>query len=451
MKDKERSEEVAANRMQLIAPLLTEGLDASKVMQLRKQIAQANGLSDRTIRRYLSRYQEGGYNNLKPRSKEHHGEKDAIPKAVLDQAILLRREVPGRSVAQIIQILEWEGVVLPGEIKRSTLQEKLAQKGYSMRHMRIYASSGTATRRFQRRQRNAMWHSDIKYGPYLPIGPDGKKKQIYLVAFLDDATRYLLHGEFYESLNASIVEDAFRKAILKYGLPDSVYFDNGKQFRNKWMTRACSKLGVQLIYARPYGPEATGKIERFNRVVDSFLSEVYLEKCRTLDEFNQLFAIWVDECYENKAHSGLEQNQSPATAYRNDPKPAKFVEPEVLANAFLHCESRKVDKAGCISFDGKKYEVGIVFTGYRVDVIFDPADKSFVTIEHDNHPPFTARELVIGEFTGKQPKRPDYMTPVPASESRLLTAAAIKNKERNETIHNAISYRTRETEGSTDV
>ncbi|WP_373483418.1 Mu transposase C-terminal domain-containing protein [Acetobacterium sp.] len=72
-----------------------------------------------------------------------------------------------------------------------------------------------------------------------------------------------------------------------------------------------------------------------------------------------------------------------------------------MANAFLHCESRKVDKTGCISFDGKKYEVGLVFTGYRVDVIFDPADKSFVTIEHDNHTSFTAKELVIGEFTGK--------------------------------------------------
>lgn len=451
MKDKEKSEAIAASRMQLIAPLLDEGLNPSKAMQLRKEISQASGLSDRTIRRYLSRYRAGGYNNLKPRSKEHHGEKEAISRDVLEQAILLRREVPGRSVAQIIQILEWEGLVEPGEIRRSTLQEKLAQKGYSTRHMKIYESSGTATRRFQRKQRNAMWHSDIKYGPYLPIGPDGKKKQVYLVAFLDDSTRYLLHGEFYESLDAAIVEDAFRQAILKYGLPDSVYFDNGKQFRNKWMTRACSKLGVQLIYARPYGCEATGKIERFNRVVDSFLAEAHLVKSRTLDAFNELFAIWAEECYQNKAHAGLNENQSPAMAYRNDPKPAKFIDPALLANAFLHCESRKVDKAGCISFDGKKYEVGLAFTGYRVDVIFDPADKSLITVEHDNHPPFTARELVIGEFTGKKPKRPDYMTPVPAQESRLLSAAAIKNRERNEKSINAISYRTRETEGSADV
>lgn len=67
---------------------------------------------------------------------------DTIPSEVLEQAILLRREVPTRSVHQIIQILEWEGVVIPGTVTRSTLQEKLAEKGYSSRQMRLYSDSG---------------------------------------------------------------------------------------------------------------------------------------------------------------------------------------------------------------------------------------------------------------------------------------------------------------------
>jgi len=33
--------------------------------------------------------------------------------------------------------------------------------------------------------------------------------------------------------------------------------------------------------------------------------------------------------------------------------------------AFLHCEERKVDKAGCISFTGKKYEVSLPFIGCK--------------------------------------------------------------------------------------
>ena len=105
-----------------------------------------------------------------------------------------------------------------------------------------------------------MWHSDIKYGPFLTI--NGEKKQIYLVSFMDDATRYVVHGEFYDSLDQTVVEDCFRKAVLKEGLPRRVYFDNGKQYRTKWMDRACAILGIKLLYAKPYSPESTGKIER---------------------------------------------------------------------------------------------------------------------------------------------------------------------------------------------
>ena len=59
-------------------------------------------------------------------------------------------------MAQIIQILEWEGLAEPGQIKRSTLQEKLTEKGYSSRHMKLYSQTGVAARRFQKRHRNQL-------------------------------------------------------------------------------------------------------------------------------------------------------------------------------------------------------------------------------------------------------------------------------------------------------
>ena len=87
--------------------------------------------------------------------------------------------------------------------------------------------------------------------------------------------------------------------------------------------------------------------------------------------------------------------------------------------------------------------MGILFTGYKVDVIFDPSDTEVVTIEYENHPPFTARELQIGEFTGKKPKLPKHMTAVPASESRLLNAAEKRSVIRKEQVRNAIAYRSK--------
>lgn len=350
MKDQKRAESIASERAQLLSPLLAEGLDPAKAREIKQQICEQTGLSERTLRRYLANYREKGFCGLKPKGKGRQPSEATIPLEVLEQAILLRREVPSRSVAQLIQILEWEGRIQPGEVKRSTLQERLAQRGYSTRHMRMYAESGVAARRFQQRHHNRLWHSDLKYGPYLPIGPNGVMKQVFLVTFIDDATRFVLHGEFYPVMDKTIVEDCFRHAIQKFGEPESVYFDNGKQYRTKWMTRACSKLGIRLLFAKPYSPEATGKVERFNRVVDDFLAEAALEKPKTLERLNKLFQVWLSECYQNKPHSALENKRSPETAYRSDKKALRFVDPDELSNAFLHCETRKVDKSGSISF-----------------------------------------------------------------------------------------------------
>lgn len=442
MKDKRKADEIAAKRMQLVAPLLTEGLDAAKAMKLRKQICEQTGLSDRTLSRYLTQYHTDGFGGLRPKSKQLSTfREEAIPSHILNEAIVLRREVPSCSVSQIIQILEWEGIVQPGQLKRSTLQEKLMEKGYSTRHMRLYADSGIAARRFQKRHRNTLWHSDIKYGPYLPIAQNGQKKQTYLVTFMDDATRFILHGEFYPTLDGVIVEDCFRKALMKYGLPEAVYFDNGKQYKNKWTTRACSKLGIRLVFAKPYSPEATGKIERFNRGVDAFLSEISIEKVQTLDQLNERFRVWLEECYNHKSHSALEDHASPHSTYQSDSKPLKLIEMDVLANAFLHVEERKVDKSGCISFEGRKYEVGLAFIGHKVDVIYDPADTSSLTIEYEGHSPWQAKELVIGERAGTRPKMPKTHGRITTDSSRLLDAAAIRHEERREQAAHAVCYR----------
>ncbi|TCL53392.1 Mu transposase-like protein, partial [Hydrogenispora ethanolica] len=280
-----------------------------------------------------------------------------------------------------------------------------------------------------------------KYGPYLPIGKDGTKKQVYLVTFMDDATRYVLHGQFYPMLDRVIVQDCFRQAIGKYGAPEAVYFDNGSQYRTRWMSRACAKMGIRLVFAKPYSPEATGKVERFNRVVDSFLAEATLEKPQSLDKLNELFGVWLEECYQNKPHSGLD-GKSPRTAYRSDPKALRFLDPEIVGSAFLYSEERKVDKAGCISFDGRKYEVGLSFIGCTVDVVYDPADITELTIEYEGHQPWQARQLNIGERAGERPKMPERIQPLPAESSRLLAAAARQNRQRKNETAPAISYRT---------
>jgi transposase InsO family protein len=78
------------------------------------------------------------------------------------------------------------------------------------------------------------------------------------------------HAEFYDNQRLPILEDSFRKAILKYGKPDAVYVDNGKVFISKWFRIACAKLGIRHLNTKAYSPESKGKIERFNATVEEF-------------------------------------------------------------------------------------------------------------------------------------------------------------------------------------
>jgi len=436
----QKAEEIAQMRIEIISPLLEDGIDKGKQKQLMALQCQKHGISQRSIERYLDSYRKAGYKGLYPvkRTKSACG---AITDSIIDMAVMLRREVPSRSIDTIIKILEMEEAVPEGMLKRTTLQENLVKRGYSARQMRMYSKApDVAARRFAKKRRMHLVHSDIKYGPYLPIGPDGKKQQVYLVTMLDDSTRFILHAQFYPVLDQTIVQESLRMAILKFGLMEAVFFDNGVQYRTKWMRRACGKLGIRLLFARPYSPESTGKPEKFNRLVDNFLAEAALEKPKTLKALNELFDVWLTEFYQNKPHAAL-GGKTPQSVFNADPAKLRFVLPEIVADAFLHYEERKVDKVGCISFNAKKYEVGLKYIGCTVGIVYDPLDINEITIEYQNDEPFQVRELVIGANTGGRPKMPDTLTAVKPESSRLLSGAKKINAKRRDSQKMILSFR----------
>jgi hypothetical protein len=148
----------------------------------------------------------------------------------------------------------------------------------------------------------------------------------------------------------------------------------------------------------------------------------------------------LSEFYQNKPHSALD-GKTPQSVFNADPTPLRFVDPEIVADAFLHYAERKVDKAGCISFSGKKYEVGLKYMGFKVGVVYDPLDISEITIEYKGDNPFKAREQVIGANTGKRPKMPDTLMTVKPESSRLLAGARKLSAKRRASQNMILSFR----------
>lgn len=106
------------------------------------------------------------------------------------------------------------------------------------------------------------------------------------------------------------------------------------------------------------------KIEAFNRRLDSFLAEIALQKPNSLEELNHYLAVWLKEKYHKDPHAGL-AGVSPETAYLTDKRPLSFPRYRCLPRSLPAHGNPQVDKAGCISFDGQTYEVGLKLVGER--------------------------------------------------------------------------------------
>ena len=244
--------DTALKRWELIAPLTDPKLDPAKKVELRKKLASENDISDRTIRRYEAAYIKDGIFGLSSKSKKGYMS-ERLPdnySDIIREAIQLKKEVPTRSVTQIIYILEGEGWAQDGTLKRSTLQRYLCKAGFGERQMKKYKqdteSKITASRRFCRPHRMELVQADIKYGVGILCKKSGIKQTAYLSSIIDDHSRHILWSEWYTEQTAYCVDDVFRKAILRYGHFDCAYTDNGSQYITKHIRKSCGKLGITL-------------------------------------------------------------------------------------------------------------------------------------------------------------------------------------------------------------
>ena len=146
---KKWQEDEALRRFRLISPILDESLDPAKRLQVRKAIAEKAGVTTRSLYRYEAAYRSSGFAGLKPMNREQR-RSFALPEnfdELVGEAIQLKREVPARSVAQIILILEMEGLVAPGVLKRSTLQRYLYDAGFGKKQMKKYTEARSSSSR----------------------------------------------------------------------------------------------------------------------------------------------------------------------------------------------------------------------------------------------------------------------------------------------------------------
>ena len=344
--DDNRANEIASERFMAIAPLL-EGRSAAQVYRANKaatkdDLASRPPWSARTLNRHKRNFELHGFEGLKPKPRAARSPK-GIGGEVLELAKNLRLQNPNRSVRSIIELLVMMGKVKEGELKRSTLQRWFQRMGVDRTSLKNYSDPKVGAGRFQHPNRNCLWQADIIFGPRV----EGKKT--YGVMIVDDCTRMVVQAEFYHAQTKLEVEDSFRKAVVKWGVPEAVYCDNGKQFTAKELKLGMAKLGSRIRYAPVRSPRSKGKVERFNRNIHNFFDEFALldSDKRTLKTLNETLWAWLDTWYQTKPHSALKDGLTPRRAFMEDGKPLRLTTAEKVAEAFLESGFRLVNGSGC--------------------------------------------------------------------------------------------------------
>jgi hypothetical protein len=173
--------------------------------------------------------------------------------------------------------------------------------------------------------------------------------------------------------------------MLRRGIPELIYVDNGKVYSARRLDAACASLGVRKINCKPYQPQGKGKIERFFRTVrENFLAEPEVTQTETLPELNRLFRAWLEVDYHGRPHAATKE--PPLARWRDNI--ANFLrtpDPKELVELFLWQVTRKVSGIGLISVSGIEFEVDGVLKGRKVEVRYNPFELDWVHIYYKDH------------------------------------------------------------------
>ena len=379
----ERNTEIALFRYGLIAPLLYDPLAAGALEQALRAIAARSytipyskrtrvGVS--TLRRYLQQYNQGGFDALRPQERRDKRQPRAFAPEVLEKAVALREAQPERTTPMLVQLLQRDpDLKLSEPLNAHTLATHLRQLGKTRRLVRTHNRSFT---RFERSQPNELWQGDAMDGPWLPDPvTTGKKRRAYLFCFLDDYSRLVPYAEFFWDEALPRMERVLKVAMLRRGVPQAIYVDNGKVYAGNQFAAACASLGIQRIHSQPYCPEGRGKQERFFETVRlQFMPEVAASSVASLAELNQSFWAWLELIYHQTRHS--ETGQTPLERYQQGLKDIRPANHDQLLQAFRWRETRKVRKDGRIELQGNTYQVDSAFISRTLELRFDPFDLS---------------------------------------------------------------------------
>lgn len=329
-----------------------------------------------TLQRWYSAYKKQGFEALMPRDRRDAGKSRKIDADLLEQLTYFVEHYPRMPATEILRKLEENGSVTDGQVSLSTITRCVSNIRRS-----AGASPNRDMRRYERPHINEVWCGDSSVGPRLK-GPDGRKQRVYIIALIDDASRFITGADLFYNDNFVNLMSVMRSAVAKYGRPKVWRFDNGRTYRNRQMDLLSARIGTTLSYCQPYTPQGKSKIERwFLTLKDHWYASLDLTEFRSLDELRGSFQEWVRK-YNQTPHSSL-RGKTPQERFFSEPEQIRRLPDQDLDRSFLLETDRRVSADSVIVIDHVEYEVDCRYAKQKLRIRYSPDMKEVYIVEQD--------------------------------------------------------------------
>jgi transposase InsO family protein len=181
-----------------------------------------------------------------------------LPELTRRTILMLKQSNPDWGCQRISDML-LRGPALPAS--PTAVARVLHEAGYELEEVATRPHPDHV-RRFERARPNQLWQTDL-----FTFVLKRQNRRVYLVAFMDDHSRFLVGYGLHASQSSALVLEVLRAALTSYGPPQEILTDNGSQYvtwRGKSaFAKELDSRGIQHIVARPRHPQTLGKKERF--------------------------------------------------------------------------------------------------------------------------------------------------------------------------------------------
>ena len=308
----------------VVLSVVEQRLDAVRAV-LAGATVVAVGVSRSTLHRWIGRYLAGNVAGLADRS---HRPLSCPHQAATQAEVLvaeLRRKHPRWGSKRIrMQLLRSpvSGLVVPSE---RTINRILLRHGLALPRPRKRPRESFV--RFERPGPMQLWQLDIVGGLWLVNSATGQLREAKIVTGVDDHSRYCVMAKVVERATSRAVCVAFAEALARFGVPEEVQSDNGKQFTDRFgkggevmFDRICRKNGIKHRLTEPLSPNQNGKVERFHGTLrPDFLDQA--EPFESVALAQAALDVWVADYNQDRPHQALDPTLPVTPAERFTPIP----------------------------------------------------------------------------------------------------------------------------------